>query len=418
MKMQNPKGMKDFLPEEKKRMDWILQRIENVFELYGFEPLETPAIEYAKLLEGKYGEEEKLIYKFKDKAGRMLSLRYDQTAPLARVVASNPQMIKPLKRYVIGKAWRYENPQKSRYREFYQADIDIVGSNQMLADAEIIACANQILKELGFKNIKTRINNRKMMDELMDKLGIKKKLDVYRSIDKIDKIDKRGVEKELKNKKVKKVKEIMKIVSIKGNNNSKIKEVEKILGKSEGLSELRVLFKYLDYYKVNFEFNLSLVRGLDYYTGPVFEIVGEFGSLAGGGRYDKLIGAFTGKDIPATGISFGPDRILDLMEENNMFETQMPKASVFVARIGNVDKEVIKIIKKLRDDGINTETEVMGRNLRKQMEYVNKKNIPIMVIVGENDLKVNEVVIKQMDSGEEIRTNLGTISFKINEFLK
>jgi histidyl-tRNA synthetase len=418
MLLQNPKGMKDFLPEEKKKMDWVLQSIKETFELYGFEPLETPALEYSKLLEGKYGEEEKLIYKFKDKGGRTLALRFDQTAPLARVVASNPQLVRPFKRYVIGKAWRYENPQKSRYREFYQADIDIIGSESVLADAEIIACANKVLTGLGFKGLKARINSRKLMDEIMDKMGVKNKLEAFRAMDKFGKIGLSGVKKELKERRVRGFERILELMAIKGNSGRKMKQVEKIVEKSKGLEELEELFRYLGYYKVDFEFDLSLVRGLDYYTGPVFEVTGEFGALAGGGRYDKLIGIFTGKDVPATGIAFGPDRIVDLMEEQSMFQKEKPVARVFVAKVGNVEKEAIQVLENLRRDGINAEIEVMGRNLRRQMEYVNKTNIPFVVIVGENDLKVGEVVIKDMASGEETRTRKETINFKISGLIK
>jgi len=407
MKLRPPKGMRDFLPEEKRIREEVVKKIKRVFELYGFEPAETPALEYAEFLEGKYGEEEKLIYKFQDRGGRWLALRYDLTAPLARVVASNPQLPLPFKRYAIDKVWRYDNPQRGRYREFYQCDVDIVGSRSMMADAEVVACAFRALKELGFESV-VRINNRKLMNYIMEKIGVERPLEAFRAMDKLDKIGKKGVEGELKKRGIKKVREVIELLEVRD-----LKEVERKFGESEGSKELRELFDYLDECGVKYVFDISLVRGLDYYTGPVFEISSEFGSIAGGGRYDGLIGAFSGRDIPATGISLGLERIIEVMKKEGMIKDPGVKAKVFVAEV-NQKERALRIAEKLRDEGINTEVNLMERSLGKQLEYADKRGIRCVVIVGKRE----KVTVRDMESGKEEEVAEEKVTFKIKELLR
>lgn len=295
IKAQTLKGFRDFLPTEAKKRQLVISTLKEVFELYGFEPLETPALEYEEVLTGKYGDEgEKLMYKFEDNGKRKVALRYDQTVPLARVVAQyQSELILPFKRYQIQNVWRAENTQKGRYREFLQCDIDTVGSPSFKADAEIIVCALECFKVLGFKNVKVLINDRSVFKDL--------KPQYVSTIDKLEKIGKDGVIKELIQKGMGK-EDAKKIVNSfdKAKPESTVKNLFEILEKM-GLKE-----------NTDFVFKPSLARGLDYYTSTIVEVVSDdypYGSLAGGGRYDNLIGIFSGKQIPAVGIAFGFDRL-------------------------------------------------------------------------------------------------------------
>ena len=324
-----PRGMRDFLPEEMMRRRKVIETIREIFERYGYEPLETPALERIEVLAGKYGEEgEKLMFRVLkrgsgiEKLGKEieelritnkreiidLALRYDLTVPLARVVALNQGKIAlPFKRYQIQPVWRAERPQRGRYREFYQCDVDTVGSPSMMADAEIITIINEILTKLGFSRFRIRINNRKVPEE--------KAIDLFIGIDKLEKIGLSGVEEELKNRGIAReaIAKIIPILEVKGDFKTVLSEAEKLLYGSkigeEGLSELAELFNYATSFGVppgNLILDLSLARGLDYYTGPIYESVVDeprIGSLTGGGRYDNLIGMFLGRDIPATGTS-------------------------------------------------------------------------------------------------------------------
>ncbi len=394
---QPPKGTKDFMPEEMKKLQFVLDVVRGVFEKYGFQPLETPAFESFDLLARKSGEDIKEeIYYFKDKAGRELGLRFDLTVPMARIVASNPSLPKPFKRYQIGKVWRYDQPQAGRFREFWQADVDIVGSENMEADVECLAVACECMQKLGFKNFFIRINNRKLLQDLVLKAGISKNkiLDLFRSIDKLDKIGWEGVERELKSKKIEN-KEILEVIK---------KDWREIKIESEGLNELKELLEIAEIFGIKkyLKVDLSLVRGLEYYTGPVFEIMaGGKWSCGGGGRYDNLVEALGGGLIPATGISLGINRIIGLMKENGLFKLEKEKM-VYIAPVEkNVKNNAIKILQELRKAGIKAEIDLMNRKLSKQLEYVNSKGILWVIIVGEKDLKEGKVTLKNMETGEE-----------------
>jgi len=411
MKFQPLKGTRDFLPEEARIRQEVLTTVKGVFETFGFQPLETPSIESWEILAAKKGggpEVLKETYSFKDKSGRMVGLIYDLTVPLARVVASNPDLPLPFKRYQIQKVWRYGDVAKGRLREFLQCDIDTVGSESMLADAEIIACAVAALERLGFKDFFVRINSRKVLTDILKQARIEKKTeDVLRAIDKLDKIGVDGVKDELKRLKVPEssIKKLLELISIKGDA-SILEEVKKVLGKCEGISELEELLSFLASMGVSerIRVDLSLARGLDYYTGPIFEISVEegVGSIAGGGRYDKLIGILSGRDVPATGISLGIERILEVMKSRKMVEERKSGVKAFVAYPSqSLLNEVLKLVKDLRSCSIQTDFDLKGRKLTRQLEYADALKIPYVIILGEMELKKGVVRVRDMQKREE-----------------
>ncbi len=419
------KGMRDFPPEEMILRQKVFAIIKNIFEKYGFEPFETPAVELAKTLKGKYGEEEKLIYEFEDKGGRKLALRYDQTVPLVRYIVENPEIPKPFKRYVIGKAWRAEEVKKGRYREFYQCDIDTVGAKSILADAEIVACSLDVLEKLNLKDSYIRLNNRKVLTAIVSYAGVKEEkiIQVIRTIDKLDKLGRKGVRDELKKLKLKatEIKKIMEIISISGKPNEVILKAKKIIGKIkqgvEGLGELGELLKYLKEFGVeNYVVDLSLARGLDYYTGNIFEIMSKdkkIGSLGGGGRYNELISKFSnGKiDLPAVGLALGIERIIEIIKERKIMPIVKSVIDVYILPINQkVLSKAIKIAKTLRDEGFNCEIDLMGRGISKQLDYASSKGIPKVVIVGPKDLAKRKVTVKNMETGKEEKVNVKDIT--------
>jgi len=411
MKFQPLKGTRDFLPEEARIRQEVLTTVKGVFETFGFQPLETPSIESWEILAAKKGggpEVLKETYSFKDKSGRMVGLIYDLTVPLARVVASNPDLPLPFKRYQIQKVWRYGDVAKGRLREFLQCDIDTVGSESMLADAEIIACAIAALERLGFKDFFVRINSRKLLTNILKQARIEKKTeDVLRVVDKLDKVGVSGVKDELKKLKVPEssMRKLLELISIKGDA-SILEEVKKVLGKCEGISELEELLSFLASMGVSerIRVDLSLARGLDYYTGPIFEISVEegVGSIAGGGRYDKLIGILSGRDVPATGISLGIERILEVMKSRKMVEEKKSSVKAFVAYPSqSLLNEVLKLVKDLRSCSIQTDFDLKGRKLTRQLEYADALKIPYVIILGEMELKKGVVRVRDMQKREE-----------------
>jgi len=411
--LQTPKGTRDILSEEVMIRQEVIEKIKSVFELYGFRPLETPALENWEVLSAKGAGGEEILketYNFDDKAGRKIGLRYDLTIPLARFVAMNPNLPLPFKRYQIEKVWRYGDITRTRFREFLQADIDIIGSENMITDAEIIACTISAFNTLGFKNFFVRINSRKILSTLMELAGIEKNkvIDVFRIIDKLDKIGFDGIEKELNEKNIPKnsIKKLLNFLKIKGEPEVVIKKIEKIVNRNEGIEELKGIVSYLKKMKVEqkFKIDLSLARGLDYYTGPIYEVFAEegIGSVAGGGRYDKLIGLFLGREIPATGISFGIERIMEVMRERKMIKTERNKTKVFVVAVNDkVRDKVLEIVQDLRKNNISADFDVKGRSLSKQLEYVNSLRIPYSIIVGEKELKKDSVKLRDMKTGKE-----------------
>ena len=402
---QPPKGTQDFLPEEMITRNYIFDTVKRIYEKWGYEPIETPAFEEWKLLSKKSGGGQSIkdeIYYFKDKSKRELGLRFDLTVPMARVVASNPQLPKPFKRYHIGRVWRYDKPGAGRRREFWQTDADIIGSSSLEADAEVIAVACECLQTLGFKDFTVRLNNRKILENFIKSIKIKNHIEVFRSIDKLDKIGQKGVEKELIKKKFSKeqINKILKFI-----NNEKFSSVI--------FEELIEKIKILGYEK-KIKIDLSLVRGLEYYTGSVFEIVtkNSKSSIAGGGRYDKLIETFGGKPTPATGISLGIERIFQLIKKQ-----KKPITQIYIANVNDdVKKDVIKLAKKFRELGINTEYDLMNRNLRKQLDYVNSKKIPYVIVIGNKEIKTKKLKLRNMQTGKEVFIEEGKIE-RIFDFI-
>jgi histidyl-tRNA synthetase len=406
MKIQTPKGTRDFLPEEAINFFKLIGVVRKVFEEYGFDPIITPAFESFVLLAAKGGLGEAVkdeIYYFKDKSDRELGLRFDMTMPLARVISSNPQIPKPFKRYVIDKVWRYDNPQAMRWREFWQADIDVVGSNSVLADVECLAAVCKILSELGFKDYFIRVNSRKLLDNLLNKSVPENKiLEVFRILDKQDKIGIEGVINELDSIGVE-GKAIVKVITDKNIDISSF----------EGGNEIKELFGYAKAYGIDkrLKLDLSLVRGLEYYTGVVFEVyAGAEVSCGGGGRYDNLIEVVGGTRIPATGISLGLDRLFEVIKKKKMFEVKRTETKVFVANVDEKMKiETIKIVQRLRNKGVSCQTDLMNRNLSKQLQYADSLGIPYVVVVGEKEVKENKFKLKDMKKKTEKSLKLDEI---------
>lgn len=397
-KFQPPRGTRDFLPEDMMKRQFIVDTARNVFEKWSFDPLDTPAFEDFELLTAKGGEAIKdEIYYFKDKSDRDLGLRFDFTVPLARVVAGT-QLPKPFRRYQLGPVWRYDRPGSGRYREFWQADIDIVGAAGPEADAEVVACACTVLQKLNISNFFVRVNNRKIINAFLDQLSLKP--DIMRTIDKLEKIGEEEVKKELKSKDVdeEKIKAMMKFI--------KIKDIDKAVslikdekGK-EGIDELYVLVKSLEKFGFFVVVDMSLVRGLDYYTGNIFEIMqqGSNLSITAGGRYDKMIEAFGGKPTPATGISLGVDRLANLVQ----LDFGKTKVDVCVVNVdGKSKSKCMEIAMQLREFGVNVEYDIMDRTLAKQLEYANSKGIKFVIVIGEKEIKSSVVKLRNMESGTE-----------------
>lgn len=419
-KLQPPRGTRDFLPEEMIKRKFIVETIEKTFQRYGFQPVDTPAFETWKLLaaKGSGGEEIKNeIYYFKDKSGRELGLRFDLTVPTARLVASNPQIPKPFKRYQIGKVWRYDRPQAGRFREFLQADADVFGSYKMDVEAECIALIVDVLKQLGFKNLLVRLNNRKILNGFVKLAGIKNPNETFRILDKLEKIGKKEVIKQLKQLSTEKsADKLMELISIKGKPETILAKGRKLLASieeaEEGITELEEILENSKTYgtadKITIDF--SLVRGLDYYTGPIYEVSikskTSIGSIAGGGRYDKLVEIYGGKSTPASGFGFGVERISELMEDMNIPKTY---TKIFVVPVSSgFRKQALKITQKLRKK-IPADTDLMGRNLKKQMEYVNSADIPYALFVGEKEIKAKKFTLRDMRTGKEKKIDISKL---------
>lgn len=390
---QTLKGFRDFLPSKMRKRQYVINKLRGVFESFGFEPLETPALEYKEVLLGKYGTEgDKLMYRFTDNGDRKVALRYDQTVPLARVVAEYGQALPtPFKRYQIQPVWRTENTQKGRFREFLQCDVDTVGMESLYADAEIISCAFKSLESLGFKNFKVLINDRENLKFYGQgfEMSPDKNILAVRAVDKLKKIGKDGVLNEL----------------IK--NGFSVEQTTFILQKVESTKptqNLNTIFQTLKDMGVSeerYEFSPTLARGLDYYTSLIFEIEIEgysSGSVLGGGRYDKLIGMFSGKDIPAVGFAFGFDRIIEAMEQMDLFPKDLTTSKVLVTIFSmELGENSIKVTNELREQNINTELWLdADAKLEKQLKYADQKQIPYVIIIGPDEAKNNKITLKNL----------------------
>ncbi len=410
IKAQTLKGFRDFLPGDARKRQYVINKLRGVFESFGFEPLETPALEYEEVLLGKYGEEgDKLMYRFTDNGDRKVALRYDQTVPLARVAAQyQNELSTPFKRYQIQPVWRAENTQKGRFREFLQCDIDTVGTNSPLADAEIITTVVESLKQLGFKNFKIIINDRTIFSDLIkqDVFSEKSMGTIIRAIDKLKKIGREAVLNEMIEKGIPSEQATYAIQTIEG------------MQPTENLKKIFDLLVNMRVDKSQFEFSPTLARGLDYYTGMIFEVEVEgyaVGSVAGGGRFDKLIGMFAGKDIPAVGVAYGFDRIVEAMTELSLFPTDLATTKVLVTIFSKeLEQKSIDVSLRLRSKNISTELWLdLETKLEKQLKYADQKGIPYVIIIGPNEAKEDKVTLKDLKSKTQETLSLDELATKL-----
>ena len=422
MELQLPKGTRDFSPQEKIMRDKIVATLKEVFELYGFAPLETPILERYEVLSSKYAGGAEILketFKLKDQGDRELGMRYDLTVPLARFVGMNPWLKMPFKRYQIGEVFRDGPIAMGRYRQFSQCDIDVIGSASLATDAELLSMIYLALSKLGFKST-IKINSRKLLNDVLDYCGItkKKQENAILSIDKIEKFGIGLVKEELMKQKIDedKIGKIVNIMSIKGTNENKIAQLKNLLKKSDGLDEIIAILDCMKNYNVDVDFDVSLARGLSYYTGTVMETFladsDVKSAVCSGGRYDSMIGSFLGKErVPAVGISFGLDRLYDAMlEKQKSFEKTT--ARIFVIPIKTIN-ESIKIANRLRIDGINADLDLNDKGISKNLEYANSLGIPYVLFVGKKELSEGKVKLRDMKTGkqlmvkvEEVRENI------------
>lgn len=418
IKPQTLKGFRDFLPEDMRIRQQVIETFRKGFEKYGYEPLETPVLEYGDILLGKYGEEaEKLIYQFEDRGGRRVAMKYDLTVPTCRVIAQYADRITlPFKRYQIQPVWRADNTQKGRFREFYQCDADTFGTTSMVADAEFIQMGLEILDKLGFGNVEARVNNRKFIDGLTKYAGAtgEQFYTICVAVDKLEKIGIDAVVGEMLKKGVTQpvVDKIVEVISLKGSNEELIQALRmRMAGIPEaeaGLSELETLFSYLKAAQVDpakYRFDLSIIRGLSYYTGPVWEFVvkdGGVGSVGGCGRYDKLVGLYLGRDIPATGGSFGIERIIEIIKDRNLLREKKNNEVLVTVFQPELAEKSIAIARMLRNKGASVilYPDIASR-LDKQLKYANKKGIRYVIIAGQDEIAGNTVQLKDMQTGQQ-----------------
>ncbi len=410
MELQLPKGTRDFSPEEKILRDKIVDTLKESFGLYGFAPLETPVLERFDVLASKYAGGSEILketFRLKDQGERELGLRYDLTVPLARYIAMNQNVKMPFKRYQIGEVFRDGPVASARYRQFLQCDVDVVGSPSVAAEAEIISLICAAFSKLGFE-IVVKVNNRKLLNGILDYCGIEKSSQesVILSIDKLEKFGIEVVKSELKGQKIdgEKIKKIMDIISINGDNQQKISQLKKILKNSQGLDEVEQLLGYLKNLNSEAEFDVSLARGLSYYTGTVIETFlknsNVKSAVCAGGRYDNMIGAFLGKgSIPAVGVSFGIDRLYDALAEKQQGR-QKTNTKIYIIPIKTLN-ESMRIAQELRGAEINTDIDLMEKGPSKNLEYANSLEIPYVAFVGKKELEGNKVKLRDMKTGKE-----------------
>ena len=442
-----PPGTRDFGPDVVRKRNFIFQTIRSVFELYGFEPLETPAMENIETLMGKYGEEgDKLIFKIlnngldnseKEKQiredfekvlqGKNIkgiterALKYDLTIPFARYVAMNhAKLTFPFKRYQIQPVWRADRPQKGRYREFYQCDADVVGSNSLLNEIELATIYAEVFQKLGIE-VEIKINNRKILTALAEVCGgTDKMIDITIAIDKLDKIGLEKVKDELAQRGLgdEQVSVIEEYLSISGNNQEMLDRLTKLIGTTEpgkkGIEELIQIITSPHLSSVSYHLDPTLARGLNYYTGTIFEVKAkkvQMGSIGGGGRYDDLTGLFGVPGIPGVGISFGVDRIYDVMEELKLFpEAVHSGTQVLFFNLGEKENQTaFQLAQQLRQKGIRCELYHEQSKFDKQFRYAEKKNILYIVIIGEEELKAGNSKLKNIRTGEQQTLSIGEL---------
>ncbi len=402
-----PRGTRDYLPEDNVKRRRVIEAFRKVFELYGYGEVLTPAFEHLELLEAKAGPEVKeQIYWFKDKGGRLLGLRFEMTTPIARIVASNPNIPKPIRWYYIAPVWRYEEPQKGRLREFWQAGIELFGSREPEADAEVICVAHDALVEAGLKgeDLIVRVNSRVLSDAIAKWAGAKNLEEFNRVVDKLRKVGKEEVLKQLVSMgcDAEKVRAFLDMAD-----GATLDDVLKLVGDEvkEEAERLKKVIEYcIDSGVKNIVYDPTIVRGLAYYTGTVFEVYHrkheDIGSLAGGGRYDNLVEVVGGTKLPATGMAIGVERVIEVLEAEGAFKNlRYTPAKVLVTPVkpkDNLIKAALKIARVLRSHNIPTIVNVMKRSLRASLDYADRVGIEYVVIVGEKELAQNKVVVKSM----------------------
>ena len=433
-----PKGTRDFFPAQMIRRNYIFDTVKSVFQLYGFQPIETPAMENLSTLMGKYGDEgDKLLFKVLNSGDFMSNvpdellnekdsikvtnkisekgLRYDLTVPFARFVVQNRnELVFPFKRYQIQPVWRADRPQKGRYREFFQCDVDVIGSNSLLNEVELIQIVNEVYRRLNI-SVTLKINNRKILSGIAETIGEADRIvDITVAIDKLDKIGLDKVNQELEQKGVSKnaIEKLQPILALSGSTEEKLSQIATVISGSEigmkGVEEMNTIFGYLKKFDLNIavELDLTLARGLNYYTGAIFEVKAndvQIGSITGGGRYDDLTGIFGLPGVSGVGISFGADRIYDVMEQLNLFpESALTSSKVLFTNFGSTEElYVLPVLSKLRNEGVSCEIYPEADKMKKQMNYANRKGIPFVVLAGESEIESGKLTLKNMESGEQ-----------------
>jgi len=428
-KPQILQGFRDYLPDQMRLRLEVIGRFRRVFEAHGFEPLDTPAIEYLEVLTGKAGENEKLMYEFEDHGGRRVGLRYDLTVPLARVVAMHQsEIVLPLKRYHIAPVWRAEKPQRGRFREFWQCDADIVGVPSALADAEVISILGESLAAVGLPRFSILISHRALLARLAVWAGVPNDMaeQVYRSVDKLSKIGALGVIDEMTEAGIDKAhaERILEAMADTGDSTGMLQGLRKRLAGDgaavQAIGELEETFAVLPAMGIpegQARFDPTLARGLDYYTGPVFEATvdePEVGSVAGGGRYENLIGSFTNRTITATGVSLGMERILEVINEYKTLPISGGVADALVVTFPDSVPTSAVIARELRELGLRVElASQTQRGVGEQLKYADRKKIPFAVIPGEAETEKHEVGLKNLRTGEQVSLSVSAAAERI-----
>lgn len=402
------KGTRDVLPQDMAKRQYVMNTFAQVFTRFGYDTIETPALEYAETLLGKYGEEgSKLLYKFKDNGGRDVALRYDQTVPTARLVAMYANDLPmPFKRYQISKVWRADKPAKGRYREFYQCDIDIIGTDSLVADAEVIAVISKVMQALGIENYVIKMNNRKFINSVLEQLNIPQdsQTSVIQLLDKLDKVDRAVIGKELEQYISKEqIEGLFSVVLQTGTNEEKLEAL-----KQYNVKDIVELFKLLPNFGVPagvVQFDPALARGLDYYTGTIVETILpdlQLGSVCGGGRYDDLCSMFTKQQFSGVGVAFGFDRLMVALEELNKLNAVGLNAQALVTYFDEATLSAsIAAATELQTNTVNAELYFEPAKLAKQFKYADKKQIPFVVMIGSDEVQNNTVTIKMMKTGKQ-----------------
>ena len=436
-----PKGTRDFSPAEMMRRTYIFDTIKSVFRTYGFAPLETPSMENLSTLLGKYGDEgDKLLFKIlnsgdyaaglDDEQVRQASkicekgLRYDLTVPFARYVVQHQNEISfPFKRYQVQPVWRADRPQKGRYREFYQCDVDVIGTRSLLCEVELVEIVERVFKALGIRVV-LKMNNRKILYGIAETIGhADKMMDITVAIDKLDKIGLDNVKAELRERGLEEeaIERLQPILQLEGTNAEKLNTLRDVLSSSEeglkGLDEMATVLGHVERLGVdlNVELDLSLARGLNYYTGAIFEVKAldfAIGSISGGGRYDNLTGIFGLQNVSGVGISFGADRIYDVMLGLGLFPEELNSSTraIFLNLGGEEEAASLRLLRQLRQEDIAVEIYPEAAKMKKQMEYANRRQIPYVVIIGSQELAEEVATVKNMATGEQQKVAFGELA--------